>query len=67
MGKGVQVYINTDENGEILSAQQGQYIVPSEMWDFYFYTSEEVATSLTEYKVVIEGIKPKLVRNEVKI
>lgn len=61
MGEGIQVYVNVDDSGEIISAQIGQYMVPTEEWDFYFYQSKEVADNIENYKVTVEGLRKKLI------
>lgn len=61
MGNIVQIYVNVDSNGEILTAQTGEKLTPAEEWDYYFLKEVEIAEDIYSYKVTIEGMKPKLV------
>lgn len=61
----IQIYITTDDSGEITSAQIGENIIPVEPCDFFFLVDEEegvaFAADVTKYKVEIVGMKPSLV------
>lgn len=59
--EGTQIYVNVDDNGNIISAMQGKMLVVNQQWDFYFYESQEVADNLQDYKVIVEGLRKKLV------
>jgi hypothetical protein len=55
------LFVNIDENGNVIEALYGQNIIPDREYDFFFYTTEEVAANAFQYKVVIVGMKPELV------
>jgi hypothetical protein len=55
------LFVNIDENGNVMDALYGENIIPGRDYNFFFYTTEEVATNAFQYKVVIVGMKPDLV------
>lgn len=57
-----QCFVVVDENGNIISAQQGKNIIATDDYDFGFLIPEEI--EISEWKVVIEKMKPALVRKE---
>ncbi|MBZ5203189.1 hypothetical protein HU147_18460 [Planomicrobium chinense] len=59
--KNIQLFVNVDEEGNIIDAQMGVNIVQSDPFPFFFLIDEEMAANISDYKVVIEGMKPKLV------
>lgn len=58
------LYVNIDENGNIIEALYGQNIIPDREYDFFFYTTEDIAVNAFQYKVVIVNMKPTLVKIE---
>ncbi|ANU28463.1 hypothetical protein [Planococcus versutus] len=64
MEETVQVFVNVDKNGDILSGQIGQNIAASEDFDFFFMVSPVVAEELDKYKVQLDGFKKSLVLKE---
>ncbi|WP_404466529.1 hypothetical protein [Planococcus rifietoensis] len=61
MENDLQLYINVDEEGNILFDYSGKNIVATESYDFYFMVNSEVADDIHLYKVVMQGMKPKLI------
>lgn len=57
-----QCFVVVDEEGNIIFAQQGINLVATEDYDFGFIIKEEI--EIDEWKVVIEKMKPHLVRKE---
>lgn len=57
-----QCFVVVDENGHLLSAQQGKNIIATDPYDFGFLNNDEI--EISEWKVVIEKMKPALVRKE---
>ncbi|MFC3212733.1 hypothetical protein [Planomicrobium okeanokoites] len=57
-----QCFVVVDENGNIISAQQGKNIIATDPYDFGFLNDGEI--EISEWKVVIEKMKPKLVSRE---
>lgn len=57
-----QCFVVVDENGNIISAQQGKNIIATDDYDFGFLITEEI--EISEWKVIIEKMKPALVRKE---
>lgn len=60
MEEAYQCFVVVDEEGNLLSAQQGKSIIATDDFDFGFINNEEI--EISEWKVVIEKMKPKLVR-----
>jgi hypothetical protein len=60
----VLLFVNIDENGNIIEALYGQNIIPDREYDFFFYTTEEVAANAFDYKVAIVNMKPELVKKD---
>jgi hypothetical protein len=58
------LFVNIDENGNVIEALFGQNIIPDREYDFFFYTTAEIAENAFDYKVVIEGMKPELVMKD---
>ena len=54
-----QCFVVVDEEGNILSAQQGINIIATDHFDFWFLNESEI--EISEWKVVIERMKPKLI------
>lgn len=63
MEKNIQCYVNVDADGKIMNAQQGENIIPSEDWDFFFLISEEI--DIGEYRVELNEYKKALVLKSV--
>lgn len=61
MEETVQVFVNVDKDGNILSGQVGENIVASEDFDFFFMTTPTIAKELESYKVQLDGFKKSLV------
>jgi hypothetical protein len=57
----VLLFVNIDENGNVIEALYGLNIIPDREYDFFFYTTEEIAENAFDYKVAIVGMKPELV------
>lgn len=60
MEKNIQLYVDVDAEGNIINAQMGVNIVQTDPFPFFFLIDEEMAAKISEYKVVLEGMKPKL-------
>jgi hypothetical protein len=60
MEKEIQCFVSVDENGDILTAQQGKNIIATDDFDFWFLIEEEI--DISEWKVVIVKMKPALIR-----
>jgi hypothetical protein len=58
------LYVNIDEEGNIIDSLYGQNIIPDREYDFFFYTTEEIAANAFDYKVAIVKMKPTLVKKE---
>lgn len=58
-----QCFVIVDEEGYIISAQQGKNIIATDPFDFAFLIEEEI--EISEWKVVIVRMKPQLVRKSV--
>jgi hypothetical protein len=55
------LFVDIDGEGTIIDALYGYNIIPEREYNFFFYTTEEVAANAFQYKVVIVGMKPDLV------
>lgn len=55
------LYVNIDSEGNINESLYGENIIPDREYDFFFYTTEEIATNAFAYKVAIVNMKPQLV------
>ena len=60
-----QIYVNVDDEGNIIAAQTGEYIIPSEEWDHFFLRDEQTESTVYDHKVVIIGTKAQLVLKDV--
>lgn len=58
-----QCFVVVDEEGNIISAQQGVNLIATDAFDFAFLIEEEI--EINEWKVVIEKMKPRLIRKSV--
>jgi hypothetical protein len=58
------LFVNIDENGNIIESLYGHNIIPDREYDFFFFTTEEIAMTAHQYKVVIKGFKTELVKIE---
>jgi hypothetical protein len=58
------LYVNIDEDGNIVDSLYGQNIIPDREYDFFFYTTEEIAENAFDYKVAIVKMKPELVKKD---
>ncbi|MGZ0131895.1 hypothetical protein ACXKZH_07225 [Priestia megaterium] len=60
-----QVFVTVKDNGELSTCEVGVPAVRNEPADFFFIVDEDLANDLKEnannYKVVLNGMKPKLV------
>lgn len=54
------VYVNTDDDGNIINALAGQ-VIPDRQYDHFFYLNEPV--DLMHCKVKYDGCKPLLIQN----
>jgi hypothetical protein len=57
----VLLFVNIDETGNVIEALYGQNIIPDREYDFFFYTTAEIAENAFDYKVAIVKMKPELV------
>lgn len=64
MERSIQLFVNVDENGNIVDAQMGESIVATDEFNFFFLIDEEMANAIHSYKVVLNGMKPALVLKE---
>jgi hypothetical protein len=55
------LFVDIDEQGTIIDALYGYNIIPEREYNFFFYTTEEVAENAFDYKVAIVKMKPELV------
>jgi hypothetical protein len=55
------LFVDIDEEGTIIDALFGYNIIPDREYNFFFYTTEEVAENAFDYKVAIVKMKPELV------
>jgi hypothetical protein len=55
------LFVDIDEQGTIIDALYGYNIIPDREYNFFFYTTEEVAENAFDYKVAIVKMKPELV------
>jgi hypothetical protein len=58
------LFVNIDENGNIIESLYGHNIIPDREYDFFFFTTEEIAITAHQYKVVLNGFKTDLVKIE---
>lgn len=57
----MQIYVNVDQDGNIIEASVGENIIPSKQFDFYFYSETEVdLDTVSRSKVVVNGFKAML-------
>lgn len=57
----ISLYVNVNENGTIIESLSGSSVIPSKQYDFFFYVFEDVASNISKYKVVLNGMLPELV------
>jgi hypothetical protein len=55
------LFVDIDEEGNIIDALYGYNIIPDREYNFFFYTTEEIAENAFDYKVAIVKMKPELV------
>jgi hypothetical protein len=55
------LFVDIDENGNIVDALYGYNIIPDREYNFFFFTTEEIAENAFDYKVAIVKMKPELV------
>jgi hypothetical protein len=55
------LFVDIDEEGNVIDALYGYNIIPEREYNFFFYTTEEVAINAFHYKVAIVKMKPELV------
>jgi hypothetical protein len=60
----VLLFVNIDETGNVIEALYGENIIPDREYDFFFYTTEEVAANAFDYRVAIVKMKPTLVKKD---
>ena len=61
MNKTLQLFVNVDDEGEIINAQYGENIVATDEFNFFFLVDEETMQTIQNYKVALKGMKPMLV------
>jgi hypothetical protein len=55
------LFVNIDSEGNVIDSLYGYNIIPGREYDFFFYTTEEIAMNAFHYKVAIVSMKPELV------
>jgi hypothetical protein len=55
------LFVDIDEQGTIIDALYGYNIIPEREYNFFFFTTEEIAENAFDYKVAIVKMKPELV------
>lgn len=60
-----QLFVNTDDEGNITESYYGENIIATENFDFFFLVEPEVAEDAVNHKVEIAGLKPQLVSKDV--
>jgi hypothetical protein len=58
------LFVNIDSEGNIVDSLYGENIIPNREYDFFFYTTEEIAMNAFQYKVVIVNMKPELAKKD---
>jgi hypothetical protein len=58
------LFVNIDSEGNVIDALFGHNVIPDRSYDFFFFATEEIATNAFKYKVVLDGMKPELVKKE---
>jgi len=61
---GYLVFVNTDDEGNIIEARMGISPVPNKKYTFFFYFEEEFTDDITEYRVEINGYETNLVKKD---
>jgi hypothetical protein len=56
------LFVNIDEEGHVIESLYGYNIIPDREYDFFFFTTGEIATNAHQYKVVLNGFKTELVK-----
>lgn len=62
--KGVSVFVDVNDSGEIRGAYVGKDIIANRQYGFFFYVDEGVANNITDYKVILNGYNASLVLKE---
>lgn len=60
--EGTIIFADINEEGDIKDALVGKRILPDRQYDYFFYVEQEVSENIDDYKVVLEGLKPQLVK-----
>jgi hypothetical protein len=58
------LFVNIDSEGNVIDALFGHNVIPDREYDYFFFTVEEIAVNAFKYKVVLDGMKPELVKKE---
>lgn len=56
----MQLFVNVDAYGNIVTSYFGENIIATEPFDFFFLVEESVVESLADYRVVMAGFKATL-------
>lgn len=62
--KSIQLFVNTDEQGNIVDAQFGENIIMTDSFSFSFLVDENTIQNLHNYKVEIVDFKTHLIEKE---
>lgn len=60
----MQVYLNVDENGFIKQVYSGYNIVALDAYHYFFLVEPAVEQAIATYKVVVNDMKPELVKRD---
>jgi hypothetical protein len=60
----IQLFLNVDNEGNIVQTYSGKEIVANEPFHFFFLIDEDIWGNVPAYKVQIDGYKPSLVLKE---
>ncbi|WP_191556618.1 hypothetical protein [Metabacillus idriensis] len=58
------IYVNVDEQGNVIKGMGGTSPVPDAEYDFFFIRDKITLDNITKFKVVLNGFKPDLVLKE---
>ncbi|PZX07888.1 hypothetical protein C7437_1011010 [Psychrobacillus insolitus] len=64
MEKQIQLFVNVDNEGNIITSYHGENIIAADPYEFFFLTDVQTVEDIGLYKVVMVGMKPTLVLKE---
>jgi hypothetical protein len=64
MEKQIQLFVNVDSEGNIITSYSGENIIAADPYEFFFLTNTQTVDSIDLYEVAITGMKPTLVLKE---